>query len=576
LSSRVPLFNSPSRLKVAGGWIILPALGFGAFGVVVTATLPSTLTARKGQLERESRFALPGARLTYKETSRVVLPEGIGVTYKLQAEGLPQEKTYSLWSKLINGHTMEMYKGLLLDSSGHVLREDGAEFEFGLKKMLEGESVEYTLISHDETTKAVVEITPFPIEAQGGGKCHLSVKLLSAKGEAFLIKGEGFAAKQELKVVAKSDAEVGEFPLKVTDDGTFSMVILPAVLGKSGGEASFMAADTACAVTVRYKWGDAMTGPEQGTIQTAPGAQTAPTAAPQPIRPSGDVTRCKAAYTRQDYTTALKECRAAAEEGDADAQTSLGLMYDEGKGVKQDHAEAPKWYRKAADQGHANAQFSLGVMYDEGKVIKQDYAEALKWYRKAAEQGHAAAQNNLGVMYRQSKGVKQDYAEALRWFRKAADQGAALAQQSLGLMYEMGQGVEKDQAEALQWYRRAADQGLPDAQNTLGALYREGQGVEKDYAEALQWYRKAAEQGYALSQLNLGVMYLNGESVDQDYAEALKWFRKAADQGLADAQFNVGQIYKHGLGVPQDTTEALKWYRKAAAQGRAAAQAALR
>lgn len=36
----------------------------------------------------------------------------------------------------------------------------------------------------------------------------------------------------------------------------------------------------------------------------------------------GDVTGCKAAYARQDYTTALQECRAAAEEGDADAQTS--------------------------------------------------------------------------------------------------------------------------------------------------------------------------------------------------------------------------------------------------------------
>jgi TPR repeat protein len=56
----------------------------------------------------------------------------------------------------------------------------------------------------------------------------------------------------------------------------------------------------------------------------------------------GDVTRCKAAYARQDYTTALKECRAAAKEGDADAQTSLGLMYDVGTGVDQNHAEALK------------------------------------------------------------------------------------------------------------------------------------------------------------------------------------------------------------------------------------------
>ena len=46
---------------------------------------------------------------------------------------------------------------------------------------------------------------------------------------------------------------------------------------------------------------------------------------------------------------------------------------------------------KAAEQGDAEAQTSLGLMYDNGKGVPQDYAEAVKWYRKAAEQGHLAA-----------------------------------------------------------------------------------------------------------------------------------------------------------------------------------------
>jgi TPR repeat protein len=76
-----------------------------------------------------------------------------------------------------------------------------------------------------------------------------------------------------------------------------------------------------------------------------------------------------------------------------------------GEGVTRDYAEALKWYRKAAEQGEANAQSNLGVMYHEGEGTARDYAEAVKWWRKAAEQGHADAQNNLGVMYAAGSGV---------------------------------------------------------------------------------------------------------------------------------------------------------------------------
>ena len=58
-----------------------------------------------------------------------------------------------------------------------------------------------------------------------------------------------------------------------------------------------------------------------------------------------------------------------------------------------------KWYRKSAEQGIADAQFNLGVMYDEGRGVTQDYNEAVKWYRKSAEQGLRDAQFNLGLMY---------------------------------------------------------------------------------------------------------------------------------------------------------------------------------
>ncbi|HZY71927.1 MAG TPA: tetratricopeptide repeat protein, partial [Edaphobacter sp.] len=61
--------------------------------------------------------------------------------------------------------------------------------------------------------------------------------------------------------------------------------------------------------------------------------------------------------------------------------------YDAGKGVPQDFAQAVLWYRKAADQGDARAQYTLGLMYGSGQGIQQDDLEAYFWLDLAAS-GH--------------------------------------------------------------------------------------------------------------------------------------------------------------------------------------------
>ena len=71
----------------------------------------------------------------------------------------------------------------------------------------------------------------------------------------------------------------------------------------------------------------------------------------------------KAAYDRGDYATALLLWRSAAEEGSADAQFQLGLMYHKGDSVAQDFKEALKWYRLAAEQGYAYTQRSSNIWF---------------------------------------------------------------------------------------------------------------------------------------------------------------------------------------------------------------------
>jgi hypothetical protein len=78
--------------------------------------------------------------------------------------------------------------------------------------------------------------------------------------------------------------------------------------------------------------------------------------------------------------------RLAAEQGDADAQTSLGTCYAYGLGVVQDRAKAVRYYRLAAEQGHARAQANLANCYAHGSGVAQDPAEAVRSYRLAKAQ----------------------------------------------------------------------------------------------------------------------------------------------------------------------------------------------
>jgi uncharacterized protein len=52
--------------------------------------------------------------------------------------------------------------------------------------------------------------------------------------------------------------------------------------------------------------------------------------------------------------------------------------------VPQDYSEAVKWYRLAADQGDAQAQCNLGLMYAAGHGVPQDYVSAYVWLNLAA------------------------------------------------------------------------------------------------------------------------------------------------------------------------------------------------
>jgi TPR repeat protein len=115
-----------------------------------------------------------------------------------------------------------------------------------------------------------------------------------------------------------------------------------------------------------------------------------------------------AAYQANNMPLAYKEFRAAAEEGHADSQFNVGLMFEQGIGVNKDEKEAIVWYRKAAVQENELAQYNLAVLYENGRGTAVDFEQANEWYRKASAQGDPLAIGNLGMLYLRGQGVKEN------------------------------------------------------------------------------------------------------------------------------------------------------------------------
>ena len=185
----------------------------------------------------------------------------------------------------------------------------------------------------------------------------------------------------------------------------------------------------------------------------------------------------------------FQEVRAAAEQGDADAQFELGLYHSLGICVKNDAAETEKWFRKAAEQGHVAAR---AYCLSEGYGAKKDLEKAGEVARPAAEAGDHWAQFCMGIHY----GAKEDPEKSLLWFRKAAEQNNSWAQVFLGMAYlGIMKGVPADPAQGVYWFRKAAEQENPMGQMMLAGCYAGGEGVPRDLDKAVYWFRKAAEQG---------------------------------------------------------------------------------
>lgn len=291
-----------------------------------------------------------------------------------------------------------------------------------------------------------------------------------------------------------------------------------------------------------------------------------------------------------EYNTAAEALRRSAEQGDVEAQATLGFMYlnfwwmpYSGSPYSPNHMgnsykQAEGWLLKAAENGHSGAQLSLGLMYEVSLglafQIPDNQVLAAKWLEKSAISGNTFAQLELARIYsgmkrgrnasKKDKLVTPNESEALKWATKAADKSVA-AQSLLGSIYLTSEKLH-DYKKARFWLEKAAPFDLM-ARTLIGFSYERGYGVEKDNGQAIAWYRKASDEGYPLAVYRLGTMYERGLGVPKDTVQALAYYELAADHIDQRENLYAKIVSLYEAGPIRDDKKLLHYYHKAGSVG---------
>ncbi|MEA2094737.1 MAG: tetratricopeptide repeat protein [Pseudomonadota bacterium] len=111
-----------------------------------------------------------------------------------------------------------------------------------------------------------------------------------------------------------------------------------------------------------------------------------------------------------------------------------------------DYSTAFREYKALADDGEIVALHNLGVMYYNGSGVHRNYEKAIQCFLKAAEQGIAGSQNNLGYIYAHGHGVQKNYVKSKMWFNIANLNGEKTANKNLEIIDTLMTSTEREEA----------------------------------------------------------------------------------------------------------------------------------
>lgn len=267
-------------------------------------------------------------------------------------------------------------------------------------------------------------------------------------------------------------------------------------------------------------------------------------------------------------------CKENAGKGVAMAEFGMGLRFDPSVMItdfpmlesleispEEDYETAVKWYRKAADKGLDLAQWRLGDLYAQGLGVPKDINLAVGWRTKAAEQGYYLFQYMMAIMY-----TYGDFCDFETYSMYNTELGSSpwekIPQNLLKASYWLKKLNHNELTKTE--YENVSSNGLLSSTLDVlsGCLLK-----EEKYVEAIYWFQREIEMGYRDAYCSLGEMYMNGNGIGRNYDKARIMFEESIkeDKHIGDgysgqlknvAKCWLGIIYRDGLGVTKDIEKA--------------------
>lgn len=177
------------------------------------------------------------------------------------------------------------------------------------------------------------------------------------------------------------------------------------------------------------------------------------------------------AYKSREYELAFQLFNSSCSQGDSRGCFGVGLMLDEGKGVKQDTKAAKTFYSDSCYNGFATGCFYLGASLRNGKGGDKNLVSSHQYFLKACRDNLAKACFNVAINYYDGLGVSADKAKALHFNEKSCELSEPRACYNLAYMLETPQQDNKTDPQRIkELYQYSCDQGVQEGCENVQAL----------------------------------------------------------------------------------------------------------
>lgn len=195
-----------------------------------------------------------------------------------------------------------------------------------------------------------------------------------------------------------------------------------------------------------------------------------------------------------------------ANKGDMEKQLTLAKHYYMGIGLPADRDQALLWLEKAAQQGSAQAQLALGLVFLDGDgSVKANPIHAVQWLEKAAEQGEMQSLEMLLTLYKNGGLIQADETKFAHWAEKGAALDNVNALYELGELYRIGKHKPQNMETAFKLFKQAADKGHLDAMANVGVMFFAGVGTQEDKVKGYGYWLIAKQYGNKVAINNIAI-----------------------------------------------------------------------